>query len=490
MSGFTYPMTPSQSTNSLENNRYDEKEASAALLSASRSSSTAAESWDDGKLEESASRRQKRHWVITRRRLAWIVLGAIVLVGGYAGTSRKTIEKVGEVAEAGEAEIVGITVNATTEELLVEGFDTSLVLNFPTPQDRFSSQLKPGVRYITSIGFGGHSNQFIGVVKLFYLGQLTNRVAIAPTLTPLHFNGGPEKFSQFYDLDRFFVATSIPVVDFSAFKSVGLSGVKDDRISCWSVQEVTPTGGANRAADSMAVHSVGVDFWALPKDMARGLGGNDLAYDSIRLFDFNVWARRMWIETVSSIFLRSRRRELTRGAQVKKQFLPQTVAPIATNLRKARPVFKVDLSKTIKGGFSPLTTPPPSDQLMCLDNSLFLGPVMFEPAFTPTIPEEPTGGGEGLSWIAVGQHLRFATEVEDVVDEYLLNLFSVERLVDVPPFITIHLRRTDFISFTVSLVVSPSTASHLTRRVAGTDTAGKVHARARSRNLENATSTR
>lgn len=112
----------------------------------------------------------------------------------------------------------------------------------------------------------------------------------------------------------------------------------------------------------------------------------------------------------------------------------------------------------MKGGFSPLTTAPPTDQLMCLDNSLFLGPVMFEPAFAPAIPDEPGVAGEGLSWIAVGQHLRFATQVDEVVDEYLLNLFSVERAVDIPPFITVHLRRTDFISFTVSLFV----ASHLT----------------------------
>ena len=297
------PMAPTDSfqSTSSENDflsRYDEKEATASLLPPSM----AADSWDDGQLEESASRRQKRHWSITRRRMALLVLGAIVLVGGFAGTRRKTAEPAAEVVEGVEREMEGIAVNATTEEIRVQGFDTSLVLNNPFPQATFAMQLKPGVRYITSIGFGGHSNQFIGVVKLIYLAQLTNRVAIVPTLTPLHFMGGPEKVSEFYDLDRFYSATAIPVVDFSAFKSVELSARRDDRISCWSVQEVTPTGGANRAADSMSVHSVGVDFWALPRDMARGLGGNDLSYDSIRLFDFNVWARRMWVETVSFRF--------------------------------------------------------------------------------------------------------------------------------------------------------------------------------------------
>ena len=303
MSSFlsSIPMTPSDSfqSTSSENDflsrRYDEKEATASLLPPSM----VPESWD---VEESASRRQKRHFTITRRRFALFVLGAIVLVGGFAGTSRKTVGRAEEVSQGQETEMGRKSLNATTPEDRVTGFDSSLVLNYPTPQAKFASQLKPGVRYITSIGFGGHSNQFIGVVKLIYLAQLTNRVAIAPTLTPLHFAGGPEKFSEFYDLVRFYSATSIPVVDFAAFKSVELSGRRDDRISCWSVQEATPTGGANRAADSMSVHSIGVDFWALPKDMARGLGGNDLSYDAIRLFDFNVWARRMWVETVSFFF--------------------------------------------------------------------------------------------------------------------------------------------------------------------------------------------
>lgn len=72
------------------------------------------------------------------------------------------------------------------------------MLNYPVPQAKLEKQLKSGVRYVTSIAFGGHcelvsylictgdthhwlrtiANQFIATVKLVYLAKLTSRVAI------------------------------------------------------------------------------------------------------------------------------------------------------------------------------------------------------------------------------------------------------------------------------------------------------------------------
>lgn len=70
-------------------------------------------------------------------------------------------------------------------------------MNFEEPQQTLASQLKPGVRYLTGMGFGGHcessniirlsweltfskfqANQFIAVLKLIYLSKITNRVAV------------------------------------------------------------------------------------------------------------------------------------------------------------------------------------------------------------------------------------------------------------------------------------------------------------------------
>lgn len=149
--------------------------------------------------------------------------------------------------------------------------------------------------------------------------------------------------------------------------------------------------------------------------MARGMGGNDLAFDALRIFDFDGWARMDWIE------------------RVKSGFLPQIT-----------PDFKGDRSKNVKPGFDPVGSPPPDDQILCLDNTLFLGPVMFPEAFPGDIPLEDVVPGEGNSWKGATRYIHFTKEVEFVVDEYLMRLFNVKSPSRIPPFISVHLRRGDF----------------------------------------------
>lgn len=54
----------------------------------------------------------------------------------------------------------------------------SLVLRHSEPQPTFFSQIVPDVRYITTMSYGGHANQFVGIINLLYLAKLVNRVAI------------------------------------------------------------------------------------------------------------------------------------------------------------------------------------------------------------------------------------------------------------------------------------------------------------------------
>lgn len=72
-------------------------------------------------------------------------------------------------------------------------------MNFDTPQETVKMQLKNGVRYVTSMAYGGHgalfrsgrrnltltscssrhtANQFISIQKMLYFAKLTNRVGI------------------------------------------------------------------------------------------------------------------------------------------------------------------------------------------------------------------------------------------------------------------------------------------------------------------------
>ncbi|GAA6010954.1 hypothetical protein JCM10207_004011 [Rhodosporidiobolus poonsookiae] len=313
---------------------------------------------------------------------------------------------------------------AEDDDLVYEELDVLKVLNFDTPQETLRSQLKTGVRYVTAMAYGGHANQMISIMRMLYFAKMTNRVGIIPTLIPIHVDGPPVPMSTFYDMGRFWSESRVAAVEFTQVKPLDLASERpqNEHISCWSVQEAT-VGFANLEAWSFDLHDIWVDHWPLPP-LSRGLGGFDLAFDALRVFDFDQWAKQDWI------------------GRVQRESLPQM--PPAT----AGEVFTGDKTKNLKPGFDPAHTTPPDDQLMCFDNTLFLGPVMFPELPVTAKPLEANVPGEGLSWMNVGQHLRFNADVESKADEYLMRLFSVSSPAKLPPFITIHLRRGDFKDFT------------------------------------------
>lgn len=197
---------------------------------------------------------------------------------------------------------------------------------------------------------------------------------------------------------------------------------QNEHLGCWSIQEAT-IGFPNREAWSFDLHDVWVDHWALPP-LSRGLGGFDIAFDALRMFDFDVDAKNRWIQ------------------KVRDELLPQQPEhSAALEHHEAR-------LKNLKDGFYPPTAQAPDDQIMCFDNTLFLGPVMFHETFSGELPTEPGVPGEGTSWKEVGQYLRFNKHIESLADQYLMNLFGVTSPSRIPPFITIHLRRGDFKEFT------------------------------------------
>ncbi|KAM0753009.1 hypothetical protein T439DRAFT_187623 [Meredithblackwellia eburnea MCA 4105] len=327
------------------------------------------------------------------------------------------VDDAGKLKSAAVHAVQGLAWEFKAKPTVYEPLPISEMINFVEPQETLRIQLKQGVRYLTALAYGGHANQFISIGKLLYLGKLLNRVVLIPTLLPVHFDAPPANFSDFFDLPRFYHDAQIPALEFSTVKSIGKPGSQQNEgLSCWSTQEVT-VGHANLQEQSLDVHNIWVDHWAMPQ-LSRGLGGHDIAFDSMRMFDFEEWARKDWI------------------ARVKEDMLPQQ----SEN-------FEGDKRQNLKVGFDPINTPPPDDQIMCLDNTLFLGPVMFPPAFTGDIPLEPAVPGEGLSWMGATQFIHFTQQVEDVADEYLMGLFGVTSPSRIPPFISVHLRRGDFKEF-------------------------------------------
>lgn len=293
----------------------------------------------------------------------------------------------------------------------IPSFDKSLVLRLPEPQTEFFHQVKPGVRYITSMSYGGHANQFVGIYNLLLLAKMTSRVAImsvallpdsarnpthpsrtrpcSPTLTPLHFSGEPQNFSLFYDLDRFIRESGIPAVQLSDLKPLvrARSDVApQEPISCWSVLERV-AGNANfndgrslsaflgeRIAgltrlistvlrfDDGARHGRAV-LAALARGRANALGRRPagrawFAFHRTRTFadpraafpqfDYDLGARLAWIKRVNQ------------------ELLPQQ-SPAPKTRPDGRPLNRHD---TLKEQFDPGRSPRPSDQVFCLDVSL------------------------------------------------------------------------------------------------------------------------
>lgn len=217
----------------------------------------------------------------------------------------------------------------------------------------------------------------------------------------------------------------MPAVPISAVKAMDFADEtpNNEVLPCFSVQEAT-VGGVNGDTWGFDLHDIDVHFWPLPPGLARGLGGFDIAYDALRMFDFDINGKNLWAE------------------KVRKELLPQMgehPQPISDHAARLA---------NVKSGFAPEKAVAHNDQVMCFDNTLFMGPVMFHETYEGDVPRAPGVPGEGLSWIAVGQHLRFNKHVEDLADQYLMKLFDVSAAAQIPPFITIHLRRGDFKDFT------------------------------------------
>lgn len=314
------------------------------------------------------------------------------------------------------------------------------VLNHDTPQQTLASQMKDGVRYATSMSYGGHANQMISIQKLLYFAKITNRVPIIPSLIPVHIDGPPQNISTFYNLPLFYHLTNLPALEMAQVKTSSFwtpQGTKQiqEEFPCWSTQEST-VGFANREAISFDMHGLFVHHWPLPgAGMARGAGGFDLSFDALRIWDSNTWAKDRWIETVRREFLPQQQRKDAEGQPILEE--------IPIEAEEAR-------KKNIKAGFTPRESPAPTDQMVAFDNSLFMGPIMFSPIdLSPdSAPLEPNLAGEGTSWQEIGQHLHFTDLVESRATSYLMRLFNVDSANQIPPFITVHLRRGDFAEFT------------------------------------------
>lgn len=168
----------------------------------------------------------------------------------------------------------------------------------------------------------------------------------SPTLLPEHFPAPPANLADFYDLPRFYSESGgIPALTLHDVATIQPVQPSSERVSCWSVHERVFHGGVNYAGvESFKAHGVEIDFWAMP-ELSAGHRGGDIPFSNLDAFDSDRtgW-RESWIE------------------EVQRDFLPQKMTTSDDE----------DRSTNVKEGFNPRGTAPPSDQLLCLDTTLFL----------------------------------------------------------------------------------------------------------------------
>lgn len=310
------------------------------------------------------------------------------------------------------------------------------VLNSPQPMTSFTRQLKKGVRYATALSFGGHSelhlvnvrfestnskysaNQFQGIVNLLKYAKDTDRVAIIPNLYPLHINtANTEKFSTFYNTSLLYHQVRLPfvhAVDFGPYVPLTLQQEQDldemgvveleekddeDELVCWSAGFAS-TGMPNPVQFDYGLHP---SFYPLPPSIEFAFE-EFLQYDSLAQFDLNTTEKEAWIESVEK-------------SRVEGQ-----------DWKEAPKEGEVEEPK----GFA-LGNQRPKEQVACFDEMFFMG----SKRANPNVKRPYDGAG----WKEIGQFIRFTDVVERHVDEYLMRLFGVEEVGEIPKYIGMHVVR-------------------------------------------------
>ncbi|BGP40226.1 hypothetical protein JCM10449v2_004184 [Rhodotorula kratochvilovae] len=291
------------------------------------------------------------------------------------------------------------------------------------PQTALSRQMRDDKTYLTGMMFGGQSNQLLAMINLLHLGKELGRTVILPPFTAIHFSGQHRPFHLVYDLPHLYSLTSAPAVPMSYFKTPGERSNEKERMTCWSLMEKY-TGACNnhQVETGFNEHELYTDFWAVPA-FPRSTENAVLDVDAIVAFLSNRTAQLDWVETT--------RREV----------LPQKPLP------KGVDASSVVLEDNLKPFFDPLHGVPPTDdeQLMCVDATFYVGNSAPPPPYPQRVPLDPWRVGR--AWKEIGQHLHWIPEVQEYADEYLVRLFEVTRAKDIPPFISVHVRRGDFKNF-------------------------------------------
>ncbi|KDN51561.1 hypothetical protein RSAG8_00106, partial [Rhizoctonia solani AG-8 WAC10335] len=269
----------------------------------------------------------------------------------------------------------------------------------------FRENLVPSMKYVTTFISAGFTNQFMEVASLVYLGILTGRVPVVPAFLAEHFGNPtditPTPFSDIFDLPYLSGKLGLPIVEWHELKRTAYSLVdgphpETEKIGCWS----TTAGYKNSRPSysySTEIYGLDISYTPVPSTHTLTHGSNP---------DTDMWS--IW-GLASLGFTRSRAR-----------ILPD-------QFRKAFPLQSSSDQKL-----------EPDETMLCWDNLYYTG--VFEP-----YPTLDFFSGYSPCWNQVGIHMRWNQSLVKLANQYLRRHFGIENTTDpIPPFISVHVRRSDF----------------------------------------------
>ncbi|KAG8962151.1 hypothetical protein FRC05_005492 [Tulasnella sp. 425] len=316
----------------------------------------------------------------------------------------------------------------------------SLFAGTPLIHDSATYNLQPDKKYVTTWNYGGMTNEVMVWMNLIHLGLKSDRV---PIIFPLvgseyHVGVGPETLSagSIFDLPRLMEAIEHPVLDWQDVKKGRfnrpwhevdrVSHPDDELLGCWSIVQTFDESKRplSREGGPHVLHlgEIRTTFSPTREDPRRedprkklmrySLGiATDVQYTAVPP-NVKLKGSEGWHTTFDSL----------------SHLLSNEGRSEALTLDPPLPTYG-------ERGLPPTVAfPNPDNQVACFDNLYWVWQKQVWEWETDPCP----------TWEAVGKHLHFTKEADEIATLYLQKLFGLEVDEEVPSFIAIHARHTDF----------------------------------------------
>ncbi|KAF9462436.1 hypothetical protein BDZ94DRAFT_1194593 [Collybia nuda] len=275
-------------------------------------------------------------------------------------------------------------------------WESSNVVVGPRKQ-RYEDNLRNDTYYVTAWVDSGFSNQFIGSVNMIYLGTVSDRVPIISPFTPGYHvsrSAGPLPFGDVFNMSEFRRTLRTPILEWSEIKALAprLSTQRPavvEQLGCWSTRsrnQQNPT----RPENLMNHLGLDVSYTRVPHWTRYNQG--DLSDPHVALLP-----------------------------------LAELIFPVDPNDKPGSDPIMAASPLGAKLG--------PDTRMACLDNLYFA--TVGTKSFEWEKPWSPV-------WRKIGRHLQFSDRVLRLTKGYLRRAFSVSSTDQLPPFISVHVRRGDF----------------------------------------------